>query len=82
MHNIEDYKRKKRNAFVTLLIFTAFILGILLYIGEDGALLLIFFCLMMIWTNFFVIYEKLSTKIDIFKEIQNKNAQNKDGTES
>jgi phosphatidylglycerophosphate synthase len=82
MHNIEDYKRKKWNAFITLIVFSVIFLGILLYIGKDGTLLLIFFPLMIIWTNFFVSYEKLSTKIDIFKELQNKNAQNKDGTES
>lgn len=78
MPDIENYKRKKRRAFITLLVFSVFFLGILAYIGEDGVLLMVCVSLMLLWTNFFVRYEKLSTKIDIFEELQNKNDPKKD----
>lgn len=72
MPDIENYNRKKRKALVTLLVFSAFFFGILMYMGEEGILLMICMALMMSWTNFLVRYEKLSTEIDIFKELESK----------
>lgn len=72
MPDIENYTRKKRKALFTLLVFSAFFFGILMYMGEEGILLMICMALMMSWTNFLVRYEKLSTEIDIFKELESK----------
>jgi hypothetical protein len=82
MPDIKNYKREKRNALVMLLIISAFFIGIFFRAAKDDVLLMIFIVLIILWTKFFVDYEKICLKIEILKELQGKANQSNDSTNS
>ncbi|MGD2094597.1 MAG: hypothetical protein PVH77_06290 [Phycisphaerales bacterium] len=76
MRDINNYKRKKQIALILLVVFSAFFLGLLIYIakhmGTIGALLLVYASMMFLWVSLVVSYEILSAKIEILKELKRK----------
>ena len=86
MRDIKNYQRKKRIVLIELGVFSVFSVGLLLYVGkhmgETGVLLLVYASMMIIWVSLLVSYEILSAKIEILKELQNKENLEGDTEES
>ena len=86
MRDIKNYQRKKRIALIELAAFSVFFVGLLLYMGKHmggtGVLLLVYAVAMIIWVSLLISYEILSAKIEILKELQNKENLEGDTEES
>ena len=81
MPNIKSYKRKKRIALIELVVFSIFFIGWLLYMVKD-VVLTSCVSLMILWISIHSRYDKLCTKIELLGELQSKNNQNDDVSDS
>lgn len=78
MSKIEGAKRKKRSAFIWITVLSIFLLGFLIQIDkrEDNASLVACIIALQLWTIFYVHYERISAKIEILEELQEKDSAN------
>jgi len=77
MADIKSYERKKRRALIELAFISIVFLGLWFYIVGNQSSLEPLIPIIMLWAYFLVKYEQLSTKIDIFKEMQDKKEETK-----